>query len=81
MLGEPEMSTLREAVAKTDLKELLERRAEKIFSFYRAALADIDRGRSLDAVRDLVRSLEGFLTRRRGPETARTFHDRMAPLL
>jgi len=53
----------------------------EIDRLYRGALADIDRGRSLDAVRELVRSLEGFLTRRRGPETARTFHDRMAPLL
>ncbi|HQR47640.1 MAG TPA: hypothetical protein PK598_16710, partial [Thermoanaerobaculia bacterium] len=53
----------------------------EIDRLYRAALADIDRGRSLDAVRDLVRSLEGFLARRRGAETARTFHDRMAPLL
>lgn len=53
----------------------------EIERLYRAALAEIDRGRSLDAVRELVRSLEGFLARRRGPETARTFHERMAPLL
>ncbi|MGE5346245.1 MAG: DUF4388 domain-containing protein [Acidithiobacillales bacterium] len=53
----------------------------EIERLYRAALADIDRGRSLDAVRELVRSLEAFLARRRGPDTARTFHDRMAPLV
>lgn len=53
----------------------------EIERLYRAALAEIDRGRSLDAVRELVRSLEGFLARRRGPEIARTFHGRMAPLL
>ncbi len=53
----------------------------EIERLYRAALGEIDRGRSLDAVRELVRSLEGFLARRRGPDTARTFHDRMAPLL
>lgn len=38
MLGEPELSTLREAVAKTDLKAALDRKAERIFSFYREAL-------------------------------------------
>jgi hypothetical protein len=53
----------------------------EIERLYRAALAEIDRGRNLDAVRELVRSLEAFLSRRRGPETARTFHGRMAPLL
>jgi len=53
----------------------------EIDRLYRAALGEIDRGRNLDAVRELVRSLEGYLARRRGPETARTFRDRMAPLL
>ncbi len=53
----------------------------EIERLYRAALSEIDRGRSLDAVRELVRSLEAFLARRRGPDTARTFHERMAPLL
>ncbi len=48
---------------------------------YRATLAEIDRGRNLEAVRDLVRALEAHLTRRKGPEAARIFHDRMAPLL
>ncbi|HEY5998332.1 MAG TPA: universal stress protein [bacterium] len=37
MLGEPEMSTLREAVKDTDLKAVLDRRAERIFSYYRPA--------------------------------------------
>lgn len=53
----------------------------EIDRLYRMALSEIDRGRNLDAVRELVRSLEGYLTRRRGPETGRTFHDRMSPLL
>jgi hypothetical protein len=53
----------------------------EIDRLYRTALAEIDRGRSLEVVRDLVRALEGLLTRRRGAEAARTFHDRMAPLL
>ncbi len=48
---------------------------------YRGALSEIDRGRSLDAVRDLVRGLEAILVRRRGAEAARVFHDRMGPLL
>ena len=53
----------------------------EIDHLYRAALAEIDRGRSLEAVRDLVRALEAYLMRRRGAETAGTFHERMAPLL
>ena len=53
----------------------------EIDRLYRNALAEIDRGRSLDAVRDLVRALEAILVRRRGPEAARVFHDRMGPLL
>jgi len=48
---------------------------------YRTALSEIDRGRSLDAVRDLVRALEATLLRRRGPDGARIFHDRMGPLM
>lgn len=48
---------------------------------YGNALSEIDRGRSLDAVRDLVRALEGILERRHGAEAARAFHERMSPLL
>jgi hypothetical protein len=48
---------------------------------YRNALSEIDRGRSLEAVRDLVRALEAILVRRRGPGAARAFHERMGPLL
>ncbi len=53
----------------------------EIDRLYRNALSEIERGRSLDAVRDLVRALESILGRRRGPEVARTFHERMGPLL
>jgi len=38
MLGEPELSTLREAINNTDLKAVMDRKAERIFSFYRTAL-------------------------------------------
>ncbi|MHB8836035.1 MAG: universal stress protein [Candidatus Methylomirabilia bacterium] len=38
MLGEPELATLREAIGKTDLKAAMDRKAEKIFAFYRTAL-------------------------------------------
>ena len=48
---------------------------------YRGAQADNDRGRSLEAVRDLIRLLEASLARRRGPDGARSFHERMLPLL
>src|SRR5512139_2272224 len=40
MLGEPEMATLREAVKDTDLKLILDRKAEKIFALYRTAFAE-----------------------------------------
>ncbi len=53
----------------------------EIDRLYRNALSEIDRGRSLDAVRDLVRALEAILVKRRGPEAARAFHERMGPLL
>jgi nucleotide-binding universal stress UspA family protein len=38
MLGEPELSTLREAINKSDLKAVMDRKAEGIFAFYRTAL-------------------------------------------
>jgi hypothetical protein len=53
----------------------------EIDRLYRNALSEIERGRSLDAVRDLVRALETSLVRRRGPDAARVFHERMGPLL
>lgn len=37
MLGEPEMAALREAVKDSDLKGVLDRKAESIFAFYSAA--------------------------------------------
>ncbi|HWR97390.1 MAG TPA: universal stress protein [Candidatus Methanoperedens sp.] len=40
MLGEPEMATLRDAVKDTDLKRLLDRKAERIFALYRTAFAE-----------------------------------------
>jgi hypothetical protein len=49
--------------------------------FYRNALAELDRGRGLDVVRDLIRGLEGHLVRIRGSETGSAFRDRMSPLL
>ena len=48
---------------------------------YRAALADLDRGRGLDVVRDLIRTLEEAVTALRGPAAARTFREKMNPLL
>jgi nucleotide-binding universal stress UspA family protein len=38
MLGEPELSTLREAMKDTDVKKALDRKAEAVFAFYRSAL-------------------------------------------
>ncbi len=48
---------------------------------YRAALAELDRGRGLDVVRDLIRTLEEAIGALRGPAAARTFRERMNPLL
>jgi hypothetical protein len=48
---------------------------------YRAALAELDRGRGLDVVRDLIRTLEEAIAALRGPAAARTFRERMNPLL
>ena len=52
MLGEPELSTLREAVKTTDLQSVLDRKAERIFSFYRSALEQA----GLGSVRTILRS-------------------------
>ena len=49
--------------------------------FYRSALAELDRGRGLDVVRDLIRALEGHLVRVRGGEAGSAFRERMSPLL
>jgi hypothetical protein len=49
--------------------------------FYRSALAELDRGRGLDVVRDLIRALEGHLVRVRGGEGGAAFRERMSPLL
>ena len=38
MLGDPELSTLREAMKGSDVKKTMDRKAEAIFAFYRAAL-------------------------------------------
>jgi nucleotide-binding universal stress UspA family protein len=38
MLGEPELSALREALKESDVKAAMDRKAEKIFDFYRTAL-------------------------------------------
>jgi hypothetical protein len=48
---------------------------------YRAALQELDRGRGLDVVRDLIRTLEGTLEKLRGPAIARGFREKMNPLL
>ena len=48
---------------------------------YRAALADLDRGRGLDVVRDLIRTLEDAISALRGPAGARAFREKMNPLL
>jgi len=48
---------------------------------YRLGLAEIDRGRGLEVVRELIRTLGKSVTTLRGREAAQAFHDRMAPLL
>ncbi len=48
---------------------------------YRAALAELDRGRGLDVVRDLIRTLEEAIAALRGPAAARGFREKMNPLL
>jgi hypothetical protein len=48
---------------------------------YRSALADLDRGRGLEVVRDLIRTLEDAIAALRGPVAARAFREKMNPLL
>jgi len=48
---------------------------------YRAALAELDRGRGLDVVRDLIRTLEEAIAALRGPAAALGFREKMNPLL
>lgn len=48
---------------------------------YRSALQELDRGRGLDVVRDLIRTLEETIERLRGPAAARGFREKMNPLL
>ncbi|HVO51267.1 MAG TPA: DUF4388 domain-containing protein [Thermoanaerobaculia bacterium] len=48
---------------------------------YRSALAELDRGRGLEVVRELIRTLEEAIGALRGPAAARTFRERMNPLL
>jgi len=48
---------------------------------YRAALAEIDKGRGLEVVRELIRTLENSVTALRGREAGLAFREKMAPLL
>ena len=48
---------------------------------YRTALLELDRGRGLDVVRELIRTLEGNVETLRGPVAARLFREKMNPLL
>ena len=48
---------------------------------YRTALLDLDRGRGLDVVRELIRTLEEMVEKLRGPVAARGFREKMNPLL
>jgi hypothetical protein len=48
---------------------------------YRVALLELDRGRGLDVVRDLIRTLEEMVGKLRGPAAARGFREKMNPLL
>jgi hypothetical protein len=48
---------------------------------YRSALAELDRGRGLEVVRDLIRTLEEAISALRGPAAARGFREKMNPLL
>lgn len=48
---------------------------------YRNALAEIDRGRGLEVVRELIKSLEQTIATLRGRESAVQFREKMAPLL
>jgi hypothetical protein len=48
---------------------------------YRTALLDLDRGRGLEVVRELIRTLEEMVEKLRGPAAARGFREKMNPLL
>jgi hypothetical protein len=48
---------------------------------YHHALTELDHGRGLDVVRDLIRTLEQSVTKLRGAEAARSFREKMSPLL
>jgi hypothetical protein len=48
---------------------------------YRSALAELDRGRGLEVVRDLIRTLEEAISALRGSAAARGFREKMNPLL
>ncbi len=48
---------------------------------YRMALAEIDRGRGLDVVRELIRTLEQSVTSLRGRDAGLVFREKMSPLL
>ena len=48
---------------------------------YRAALLELDRGRGLDVVRELIRMLEETVEKLRDPLAARGFREKMNPLL
>jgi len=48
---------------------------------YRTALLELDRGRGLDVVRELIRTLEEMVEKLRGPAAARGFREKMNPLL
>ena len=48
---------------------------------YRNALGEVDKGRGLDVVRELIRSLEQTVAALRGREASLAFREKMAPLL
>jgi hypothetical protein len=48
---------------------------------YRTALLELDRGRGLDVVRELIRTLEEMVEKLRGHAAARGFREKMNPLL
>ena len=48
---------------------------------YRTALQELDRGKGLEVVRDLIRTLEETIERIRGAAAARGFREKMNPLL
>jgi hypothetical protein len=52
-----------------------------IDKLYRQALAEIDRGRGLEVVRELIQSLGESVTAIRGAEAGHSFRDKMSPLL